>query len=80
MHGHDRSEEPAVSNLSVLAYELNFVALAMAAEADSIARGGMEEAESAEAMARQMNDLIARLQRATKQFRYARRSGQALTA
>jgi len=72
-------ERPDVRKLSVLAYELNSLALAAAAEAASLARGGLADGESAEGgpLADEINDLIRHLQHGTRAMRIARRRGGA---
>jgi hypothetical protein len=72
----ERTGVPDVRSLSVLAYELNSLALAAAAEAATLARGGAgDAADGDEALADELNDLIRRLQRGTRAMRLARRRG-----
>ena len=76
----NRAVQPEVRNLSVLAYELNSLALAVAAEAATLARGrvptpGDGHDGDGEVLAAEMNDLIRRLQEGTRAMRIARRRG-----
>lgn len=72
-----RTVTPETASLSVAAYELNSLALAAAAEAETLARHGATDAAD-EALMREMNDLIARLKHGTRAMRFARLTGQGL--
>lgn len=75
MHDIGTGERPDVRKLSVLAYELNSLALAAAAEAETLARGGLADTGDGGSLADEINDLIRRLQAGTKAMRIARRRG-----
>ncbi len=79
MHRQTQHPEPAVDNLNVLAYELNSLALKVAAQADALSRSGPRpappHADEAE-VAAQMHHLIGELQRAARTLAYARRAGR----
>ncbi|GEM_PF-4595925 len=69
--------QPEVRNLSVLAYELNSLALVVAAEAATLARvpASGDGDDDGDVLAAEMNDLIRRLQEGTRAMRIARRRG-----
>lgn len=74
------SAHPDVRKLSVLAYELNSLALAAAAEAATLARGNWSDGDDGHGdddglLAAEMHDLIQRLQVGTRAMRVARRRG-----
>lgn len=73
-------DSPRVPSVSVTAYELNSVALAVAAEAETLARRGQagETGEIDASVVEEMEALISRLQRGTRALRFARLSGQGL--
>lgn len=79
MHEFATGDSPKVPSLSVMAYELNSVALAVAAEAETLARRGDAGAGDADAcLVEEMEALIRRLQHGTRALRFARLSGQGL--
>ncbi len=71
---------PKVPSLAVVAYELNSLALAVAAEAETLARYGEAAAthEADACLVEEMEALIRRLQHGTRALRFARLSGQGL--
>lgn len=74
---------PETGNLAVIAYELNSVALKMAAEAETLARRGIApdrtESEATQPMlVEEMRDLIRHLNEGTRALRFARLSGHNL--
>ncbi len=75
---------PETGNLAVIAYELNSVALKMAAEAETLVRGiarDRSDGESAQpVLVEEMRDLIRHLHEGTRALRFARLSGHSLKA
>lgn len=74
-----RDTIPDARKLSVLAYELNSLALAAAAQAESLARHGLPggACEDGGRLAEQIDDLIRSLQAGTRAMRVARRRAMA---
>lgn len=66
-------ENAHARRLSVLAYELNSLALAAAAEAATLARGGLGEVAEDGVLAEELDQLIRHLQHGTRAMRVARR-------
>lgn len=81
MQDHARADLPDVHSLAVMAYELNSVALKVAAEAETLARRGTakDDGDPVEpVLIQEMDALIRRLQEGTRALRFARLSGQRL--
>lgn len=77
MHGQKPNRDPDVNNLDVLAYELNALALRVAAQAEAFSRRNADAPppDQRAEVAAQMNRLIGELQRGARTLAYARRTG-----